>query len=336
MQKLPANIINKLDELSMFRSLLDVDMIWHNIVRINLVRELSTIGVSLAFVMFCAALLQSFYRTGSFRMTEHYGLYLRTVLVMLFFGVLYSSVTSQFIVNVAVALNEQLAGEALREFRSQLRGLLFTYQALPEDVGFVRKALRFIGNILTLVTFSTSPIIPVMLVILMQMLIAFIFLIMSIGPFFLVVALLMGPICMALSIAYPYIGYSWLRFLMSAIFFSLIVSIGIITISTTGTVVMATEYVGSSQQFMAIVMVLFVLVFLSMVPFVIAQLFMVRVYSFLGTILGWFWGLSVVFAPVMYLTTALKYTVDANIGSIGRSGGLSRDQQLLLENRNRQ
>jgi len=328
-QKITGEILNRLDSFTSLTSLLDIERIWNNVLNnTNLVRELGIFCCALAFTMLCVAIIQSIIRSGTYRPSDHYVLIAKTILVSMFFGVFYSTITAPFIIDVTVALNDHFAGGAVREFRSQLRALFFSYQALPEDAGIIKKVVRFISNIFTLVKYFSAPVDVAMLVIAMQMLIAFIFLIMSIGPFFVFVALLMGPICMGLSIAFPSIAYSWLRFLLSAVFFSMIVAVGIMAISTTGTITMATTYIGASQQLMAVIMVLFVLVFLSMVPFVIAQIFSVRAYSFLGTFLGWLYGLSGVFLPVTCLTTALKYTVDVNIG---RSTGLSRDMQLLHE-----
>lgn len=320
-KKLGKELLSELDRLSSLSGLLDIDLIWLAINRNSgIVGSMCVIGALLTFGMTCAAVLRVFYRSGEFHAREHYSLFFRAGLVLIFFCISYP-LLAQWVTGLSSTLNEYVAGDSLRAFRSQLRSLFFSFQGPPESGGFIRGAIRFIGNILSLLTMMTVPIVPLMLMIAMQLLLAFVFIIMSVGPFFLIIALLMGPICMPLSLMFPNIGYCWVRLLLSGMFFPLFVSVGIVAISNAGALTMASEFVGANQQLMALLMILFALTFLTLIPFVISQIFQVTAYSFLGSFMGWIFSLTVVLSPVAILSTFLHYTVSRDIKRGNKSGG---------------
>jgi len=315
-KKLGKELLSELDRLSSLSGLLDVDIIWLSINRSSgIITAMCIVGALLTFGVTCAGVLQAFYRKGEFRARDHYSLFFRAGIVLVFFCASYP-MFAQWVVELSSTLNEYVAGDSLRSFRSQLRSLFFAFQGPPESGGFIRGALRFIGNLLSLLTMMSGPIVPLMLMIAMQLLLAFVFLVMSVGPFFLIIALLMGPVCMAISLVFPNVGYSWVRLLLSGMFFPLFVSVGIAAISNAGALTLASEFVGANQQIMALVMIVFVLTFLTLMPFVISQIFQVTAYSFLGGFLGWVFGLTVVLSPVVILSTFLRFTVNNDLKKI--------------------
>jgi len=309
--ELSAGILDILDELSTLDGVGDAAGFWSRVGG-KMVGGMCMIGIYVTFITTCGALLQKFTTSLSFNLRDYWVIFAKAGLVVIFFCLLYPAIC-EMITSLASVLNESMVEGSMKDFRAQFRKFLYTMQTPPasDGAGIATRAWRGIANLFNKLTFlgARTELLNMFLVVACQIVLLFVFLFLSVGPFFLIFALSLGPVVMGLWILFPDIARGWANMVIASLFFSLATVIGFGAIASSGLF----EFVSGSmlymQHFQAVAFLILVLVYLTLVPFIMAQLFNCSAFNFLGRALGWLYSVTWVLAPLVILSEIMNAVV---------------------------
>jgi hypothetical protein len=289
------DIVNAVNRLSTLEKLLDFDKLWKFASSSGVLGAICYVSLGIAFFTTLASILRSFYQNGgSFQPLSYLTQFIKMMLVTTFFCVppIYIK-WSGLLAGISSLINKHLSADILFSFQVQFRSLLYSIQSASESSGAV--------------TLKTSSILNLMLSCINNLTIAIYFFIISIGPAFLTVAMLVAPLCMAISLFMPGVAYNWAKYFLASLFFSVIVSIGILSISNSGIVQIAADYTFGNTLIMALTMMITVIMVLSIIPMVIATVFHVHLFNYISH------GVGILLLPLGLFPILLKSVATSKI-----------------------
>ena len=253
-------ILNKLSKMSSL-----IDMTNTNLFGVQLA-GICHISMLLSFGLFIIGILKKYaHAEGSIDLHYYLPLFFKFIMVLFFFGItsIYTS-WMRVLLKLADILYSKVASNMLFDYQVQFRRFLYGIQNSADSMSSSIKNGNILSYLLSLVN---------------SLVIAIYYIVISIGAYFLKIAVFIGPLLAAISLCMKGIGRVWLRFLISSLLFSFIVCIGLLAISQGGVFHLAGDYNFVQSHIMAFVMSLVVLLYLIIIPTVIATIFGINAYS---------------------------------------------------------
>jgi len=314
-------LLKLLENLSTLEGVGDTMGFW-GVIGAKLVSAMCRIGIYITFITTTGAILQKFATSLSFNLRDYWLVLGKSAMVAIFFCILYPQIC-ETLAQLSTTLNENLAADSIKDFRVQFRKFLYTLQVPPatEDASWVKRAWRWIGNhLFNKMTFFSpgTTVLNLCLGIATQIVILFVFLFMSVGSYFLIFALCLGPIAMSLWILFPDIARGWANMLIAGLLFSLVTTLGFAIIANSGLFDMVSSAFLYAQQFQALAFLVLILVYLTLVPFIMAQIFSSSAFNFLGRVCGWLYSYTFILAPLVVLSETMNWVVG---GSFKKGAG---------------
>jgi len=96
---------------------------------------------------------------------------------------------------------------------------------------------------------------------------------------------------------------------LASMFFSFVTTIGFAAIAHSGLFEVVSGSLLYVQHFQALAFLLLILVYLTLVPFILSQIFHCSAFNFLGRALGWLYCVTVVLSPLVIVSEIMNATV---------------------------
>jgi len=301
-----GDVIGVLDALSSLRSMLNFEFIASTMLAEGgPVSKVCDFGAILLFLMLLIKCVQTLIDKGfEFNFSDYVGLLGKTFIIYIFFCLMYRDVC-WLGVKFAESMTDIID---LSSFRTSLRNLVACMQMPPlagDDDWNLNKwdyGGRAVGYILNKVSILKTGLIGLVNTILMLLFLSLVLVYLTIGPFILLLALFMGPICMAMSLVFSGIGRSWANLFLGGVFFSFVTMLGLMVLVSSGFLALYTYSITMNQVFQVTAYVILGCTYLTLVPFMIGQLFNCSAFSFVGRMLGWLYGLTWFLSPLVIMS----------------------------------
>lgn len=267
-------MVDSVNRMSTLEALLNFDSLWKVITSSGYIGAICNVALGIAFFTTLAAILKAFYHNGgSCKIVSYTPQIIKMILVTSMFCIpdIYSKWT-RHMAGLSTVLNGRLTADIMFSFQVQFRSFLYSVQSVSESAGAVE--------------LKTASPLNLLLSTLNNYMITIYFIVISIGPAFLIIAMLMAPLCMAISLFLPNVGYNWTKFFIASMFFTVFTSIGIMAIGISGITQLAADHTFGDSFIMAIIMMLTIIVVLSTIPMVIATVFHVPLFNCISKLIG--------------------------------------------------
>jgi hypothetical protein len=284
------------------------------------VSKICAFGTILLFLMLLIKAIQILIDKGfEFRFSDYIGLIGKTMLIWLFFGLLYPKVCL-----FAIEFSESMTNIIdLSGVRVELRKIIYSMQFAQMQEEKTDLWGRVVGKLYSILNLGAGVILETVVTVVMLLFLGLVFMFVNIGPFILLIALFMGPICMSMSLVFPSIGRSWANLLLGGVFLAFTTMLGLMVLVDSGMLSLGSYAMTIGQSFQILAFVIMGCAYLTFVPFLLGQLFSSSAFNFIGRVMGWLYGATVLLTPMVIMSEVLNYTVGESFSAkknmVGRS-----------------